>query len=500
MVDAENVFILNRKHPISDVPEMYFGNMPNDDGNLLLSNEEKIALLKREPLSKKWIRPFIGANEFINGITKWCLWLENITPHELRLLSNVSKRVVAVKRYREASKRSGTRKLAQFSTLFGERRQPTDNYILLPRVSSEKRLYIPIGFFSSDVIVGDTCLSIPNATLYHFGILCSLMHMAWARVVCGRLKSDYRYSCSLVYNNYPWPDPSEKERIAIEKAAQSILNVRKKFPDSSLADLYNPSLMPPELINAHKKLDHVVDVAYGKLDFNNESERAAFLIEKYNQYCTENTQDIKEHTAVEKRVILSSLIVKMLSKSKGFGRTKFSKVFYIADMLSKQDLKTKYYREAAGPIDYEFLYGKKDKIDNLAAKSGYFTAEKVGSRFRYLLGNNISSIDEKSKSIFGEEISYLKKNIQLFDKLNMEQSEIIATLFACWNDFLVEEVKVTDKKIIDEMRNNWHIKKQRFSDQRLQCALKWMRKYSLIPMGKDCHTLPKKNPKLNKYF
>jgi hypothetical protein len=281
LVDAPDVFLENRKKPLCPVPEIVFGNMPNDGGHLLLTDEEKRALIESEPGADRWIRPFLGADEFINGIPRWCLWLRGIAPEELRALPEVAARVGKVKVYRTASKREATRKLAAVPGLFGEIRQPETPYILVPRHSSERRAFIPIGFISPDVIVGDSNLCIAEATPYHFGVLTSLMNMAWVRHVCGRLKSDYRYSNSLVYNNFPWPDPTDAQKNAISRAAQGVIDARAKFPGSTLADLYDPVMMPPEIARAHTDLDRAVDKAYGKTAFSSEMERVAFLFDRY---------------------------------------------------------------------------------------------------------------------------------------------------------------------------------------------------------------------------
>lgn len=283
LVDAPDVFLDNRRKPLCPVPEIVFGNMPNDGGHLLLTDEEKRGLIESEPGAERWIRPFLGADEFINGIPRWCLWLKGIAPNEMRTLPKVAARAGNVKSYRLASRRETTRKLAVVPGLFGEIRQPEMDYILIPSVSSEKREYIPIGFMKPEIIASNLVLMIPGATSYHIGVLTSLMHMAWVRHVCGRLKSDYRYSNSLVYNNFPWPEPTEAQRKAVEAAAQEVLDARAKFPGSTLADLYDPVTMPPELAKAHAELDRAVDKAYGRTAFASEIERVAFLFDRYEK-------------------------------------------------------------------------------------------------------------------------------------------------------------------------------------------------------------------------
>jgi len=284
LVDAPDVLLESRRTPISPVPEAVFGSMPNDGGHLLLSDAEKDELLAKEPAAKKWLRPFLGAEEFINGARRWCLWLQGISPAELRALPEVAKRVEGVKAHRLASPREATRALAAYPTLFGEIRQPEHEYILIPRHSSERREYIPFGFLPAEVVCGDSNLCIPDASLAIFGVISSRMHMAWVRYVCGRIKSDYRYTNQIVYNNFPWPrDPSEKQVAAVEQAAQAVLDARGQFPDATLADLYDPLAMPPELRRAHAALDRAVDAAYGKKGFAADAERVAFLFDLYRQ-------------------------------------------------------------------------------------------------------------------------------------------------------------------------------------------------------------------------
>lgn len=284
LIDYKNIYVFNRSRPICKVPEISFGSMPNDDGNFLFTEEEKTAFIKLEPEAKKFIKPLISAKEFLHNEKRWCLWLKDVSPSEWNKLKFVKERVLKVKEYRLKSKREATRKLSQYPYLFGEDRQPDSDYILIPRVSSENRKYIPIAFFDKNSIVGDTCLCVPNARLYHFGILTSEMHMAWMRQVCGRMKSDYRYSNNLVYNNFPWPDEPGKQKIdKIEECTKGIIKIRKEF-NSSLADLYNPLTMPKKLIDTHKKLDKAVDSCYGSKSFKSDLERLKFLFDLYDKY------------------------------------------------------------------------------------------------------------------------------------------------------------------------------------------------------------------------
>ena len=283
LVDAPDVVLPTRRDPLCNVAPIVFGSMPNDGGHLLLSDEEKNEFVKLEPMAKDWIKPFLGAEEFINNAKRWCLWLVDCPPSTLKAMPQVLKRVEAVKKVRGGSTRKTTQDLAATPTLFGEIRQPKGNYLLIPRVSSERRLFVPVGFLTRDTIASDATLVIPNATLYHFGILTSTMHNAWVRQVCGRLKSDFRYSNTIVYNNFPWPS---KKNDAIEDAAQAVLDARAQFPNESLANLYGAS-MPPALVKAHAALDKAVDAAYvadgGVKHYASDAERVAFLFKRYQQ-------------------------------------------------------------------------------------------------------------------------------------------------------------------------------------------------------------------------
>lgn len=285
LVDAPNIFLEKRKKPIiKNAPKMLFGSMPNDGGNLLLTTEEKHSLLLQQPECKPWIRPLLGSYEFINGRERWCLWLGNIEPKTLGAMPAVLERVNNVKKFRLQSNRSATRQLADMPTMFGEIRQPLHgHYLLVPRVSSERRPFIPLGFMPCETISTDANLLIPYATVFHFGVLSSTMHMAWVRAVCGRLKSDYRYSAGIVYNNFPWPEASTKQKETIEIAAQKILDARLKYPNSTLADLYSPLTMPAELTRAHQALDRAVDASYAVDGFANDALRVSFLFGRYQE-------------------------------------------------------------------------------------------------------------------------------------------------------------------------------------------------------------------------
>jgi hypothetical protein len=283
LVETKNVFIERRQVPITNVPEMNFGNMPADGGEFLFTDEEKNSFILIEPESEFLFKPFISAFEFINNKKRWCLWLQDIEPGKLKNLKHVLQRVENVKKIREKSSRP---QLASIPHLFAQITQPKGlDFILIPRHSSENRKYIPIGLFDKSNVGADSCLIIPNGTHYHFGVLTSKMHMAWVKTVCGRLKSDFRYSKDVVYNNYPWPEnPTDKQKEAIEKAAQKVLDARAEFPNSSLADLYDPLTMPPALVKAHNELDKAVDLAYRPQPFTSDANRMEFLFELYEKY------------------------------------------------------------------------------------------------------------------------------------------------------------------------------------------------------------------------
>jgi hypothetical protein len=292
LVDAPDVMLPSRRTPICNVAPIVFGSMANDGGNFFLSDTEKEQLLSECPDAASWVRPFLGADEFINNIPRWCLWLKDCPPAALRKIPPLMDRVQRVKALRATSTRKATQDLANTPTLFGEIRQPETQYLLVPRHSSERREIIPVGFLQPEVIIGDANLCIPNAKLFDFGIITSRMHMAWVKYVCGRIKSDYRYTAGIVYNNYPWPGfageaLSDKHHNAIEQAAQCVLDARAQFASSSLADLYDPLTMPPALLKAHQKLDAAVDAAYqpsgGKKSYASDAERVSFLFELYQR-------------------------------------------------------------------------------------------------------------------------------------------------------------------------------------------------------------------------
>ena len=282
LIDADDVFVDSRSKPLCDVPEIGIGNKPIDGGHYLFTEEEMQEFITKEPASREWFKPWYGSQEFINRKPRYCLWLGKCPPNVLRKMPECMKRVEAVRDFRLSSSSAGTVKLADKPTRFHVENMPEGTYILVPEVSSERRRYVPMGFMTPDVLCSNLVKIIPDASLYHFGILTSNVHMAWMRTVCGRLKSDYRYSKDIVYNNFPWPTPTDAQKAKIEQTAQAILDARALYPDCSLADLYDEVTMPPELRKAHQQNDKAVMEAYGfwgKL--NTEADCVAALMEMY---------------------------------------------------------------------------------------------------------------------------------------------------------------------------------------------------------------------------
>jgi type I restriction-modification system DNA methylase subunit len=287
LAEGKEIFIVSRGKPIHTFPEMFKGSQPTDGGNLILTEDEKKTLINREPLANDWIKPFIGGQELMNGINRYCLWLKHCPPEVLNKMPLVKLRLEEVRKARLLSSTDSVKLYSKYPSLFTQDRQPVTDYLAMPRVSSENRFYIPMAFLSPSIIAHEKLIIIPNATLYLFGILMSNMHMAWTRTVCGRLKSDYSYSPA-VYNNFPFPiEPSVKNKEAVEKMAQQVLDIRVNYPTSSLANLYSPLTMPPALTKAHQELDKAVDLAYRPQPFISEAKRMEFLFELYEKYTSD---------------------------------------------------------------------------------------------------------------------------------------------------------------------------------------------------------------------
>ena len=288
LVDAPTILIESRNKPICQAPDISYGSMPIDDGHLILDKDAVEELLHENPANAKFIRQYAGGAELIQGKKRWCLWLVEASPRELKQSPMIRQRIDAVARFRQSSHRPQTLALAATPTLFGEIRQPSTLMLAIPKVSSEGRRYIPISYISPEIIVNGSALIVPGATLYHFGILISNVHMAWTRVVCGRLEMRYQYSGAIVYNNFPWPTPTDAQKAKIEQTAQAILDARALYPDSSLADLYDDLTMPPELRKAHQNNDRAVMQAYGfDVKTTTESACLAELMKLYQQKVAE---------------------------------------------------------------------------------------------------------------------------------------------------------------------------------------------------------------------
>ncbi|HFH9947625.1 TPA: type IIL restriction-modification enzyme MmeI [Streptococcus suis] len=290
LIEASDIFIENRTKSLSDVPDMGIGNKPIDGGFYLFEKSEMEDFIKNEPKSANYFRKWYGAKEFINQEPRYCLWLLDASPAELRSMPQVMKRIEAVRNYRLESPSAGTRKIAEKPTRFHVENMPESTYIIVPSVSSERRRYIPIGFIDNETIATNLVLTIPDATFYHFGILTSNVHMAWMRTVAGRLEMRYRYSAKIVYNNFPWPEVTEEQKEKIAQTAQAILDARALYPDSSLADLYDELTMPVELRKAHQANDKAVMTAYGmtkvvdgKKTWLTESETVERLFDMYEE-------------------------------------------------------------------------------------------------------------------------------------------------------------------------------------------------------------------------
>jgi hypothetical protein len=295
LIPGSNTLIQSRSVPISPCPNISYGSMmidkkrgASDELGLTFGKEQRLALIEETPELKPFIRRFYGSEEFINNQKRWCLWLVDISPDIINKSSLLRKRIDNIRKFRQKSSREQTQKLAQMPMLFGENRQPNSKYLLIPKVSSEQRNYVPINFMSSINIASGSTLVIPNANIYHFGILTSKIHTEWLKLVGGRMKSDYQYSNTLVYNNFPWPTPTEKQKENVIKKAQRVLDVRKLFSKKTFAVLYHRLTMPPPLAKAHHELDKAVERCYRKKPFKNDCERLTFLLELYEKLTTGN--------------------------------------------------------------------------------------------------------------------------------------------------------------------------------------------------------------------
>ena len=285
LVEGNDIFVVAAKNSLQGMPKMNFGNQPRDGGYFVIQEDEYSEILKKEPELEKWLRPYIGADEFIKGKKRWCLWLKDASPKDIMNSKILSEKVEAVREFRLSSKAKTTKGYAKVPQLFAQITQPDTDFLIVPSVSSERRRYVPIGFATSETVASNAVQIVPNATLYHFGVLTSNVHMAWMRAVCGRLKSDYRYSKEIVYNNFPWPAPTDEQRAKIEQTAQAILDARTLYPDCSLAEMYGDKMyLFPELLKAHQQNDKAVMQAYGfwgKL--NSESACVAELMKMYQK-------------------------------------------------------------------------------------------------------------------------------------------------------------------------------------------------------------------------
>jgi len=301
LVESSDIVVLKKSKSICNAPKVVYGSMPIDDGILILTDEEKIVFLQKEPFAEKYIRRYMGGNEFINSVKRWCFWFVDVNPNELRNCPLVLERVKLLKEYRSKSTRANTVELAKTPYLFGEIRQPDNDFILIPKVSGERQ-FIPIGFVSKDVIVNGSCLIVPNAQLFDFAVLTSSMHNSWLKYVGAYLGTSFQYSASIVYNNYPFPkEITDKQKERVEKAAQAVLDTRLKYPDSSLADLYDTLAMPPDLVKAHKELDKAVDLCYRSQPFVNERARVEFLFDLYSQYVAPLQAEMEKQNKKKKR-------------------------------------------------------------------------------------------------------------------------------------------------------------------------------------------------------
>ncbi|WP_281712732.1 type IIL restriction-modification enzyme MmeI [Anaerotignum lactatifermentans] len=290
LVEGEEIFVVAEKESLCGMPKMNFGNQPRDGGFFVIKEDEYQDIMKKEPELQKWLHPYIGADEFIKGKKRWCLWLKHASPKDIINSKILSEKVEAVRQFRLSSKAKTTNGYAKVPQLFAQITQPDDvDFLIIPSVSSERRRYVPIGFATSNIISSNAVQIVPGATLYHFGILTSNIHMAWMRAVCGRLKSDYRYSKEIVYNTFPWPNPTDAQKTKIEQTAQAILDARAQYPDCSFADMYGEKMyLFPELLKAHLDNDRAVMQAYGfSIKDMTESSCVAELMKMYQNLTKE---------------------------------------------------------------------------------------------------------------------------------------------------------------------------------------------------------------------
>lgn len=287
LVEGNDTTLTSRTNPICDVPHMTKGSQPTDDGNLIVEEIDRQQFLAENPGAEKYLRPFLCAEEYLHSIPRWCLWLVDANPSDIRNITGIKKRLEACREFRLASKKEATRRGAAQPGLFTEIRQPKSRYIVIPRHSSETRRYIPFGYFEPEYIVADSCSFVPEASLFHFGVISSDIHMAWVKQVCGRIKSDFRYSNKIVYNNFPWPNPTPEQRERVEEKAQAVLAAREPhLPPrglGTLADLYDPLSMPPALAKAHAELDRAVEKCYRPEPFDSDRQRVEFLFALYEK-------------------------------------------------------------------------------------------------------------------------------------------------------------------------------------------------------------------------
>lgn len=283
LVEGADLALTARTKPIVSVPECQYGNKPTDNGYLIVEEKDRQAFLNENPQARKYLRPLLCADEYLHNIPRWCLWLVDAPPQDILNCTGLKKRVEAVRQFRLASKKERTRKKANEPALFAEIRQPTSEFVIIPQHSSETRYYIPFGYFSPEYVVHNSCTALPDATPYHFGVISSSMHMAWVKQLCGRLESRLRYSNTLVYNNFPWPEANDRQQARVSECSSAVLAERRALLDtgSTLAEIYNPLVMPAVLLKAHRSLDRAVEKCYRTEPFVADRQRVEFLFQRY---------------------------------------------------------------------------------------------------------------------------------------------------------------------------------------------------------------------------